>query len=128
MSSITWDNAGDRLIQRVGDQTDELGYIAHEPSTGKYVLWLKDVSDNVVGRGYYVRGDVFDSRDVALLRAASSPSAFIMHLAWMYSLRRVTELEPIADMTVSLPEKEHRPVAGMILTPQALQQAGDSRD
>jgi hypothetical protein len=127
LSSITWDNA-DRLIQRMGDQTAELGYVAHERDTHRYVLWLKDVSGNVVGRGYYVRGEVFESRDDALLRAASSPSAFIMHLVWMFSLRRVSELEPIANMTVSLSEKEQRPVEGMILTPQALQQAGDSQE
>ena len=128
MSSIIWDNGADRLIQQLDDQTDELGYVTHEPASGKYVLWLKDVRDIVVGRGYYVRGDVFDSREDALRRAASSPTAFIMHLAWMYSLRREPESEQIIDMTVSLPEKEYRPVEGMVLTPQALEQASDTSD
>ena len=41
MSSVVWD--GDNLVQRVGDDIEELGHVKFEPASNRYVLWLRDL-------------------------------------------------------------------------------------
>ena len=81
MSSITWDN--NRLIQRVGNDAGELGYVDRDENSGTYVLWLRDTSGVLDLNGGYMRGDEFGSLEEARKCAASSASAFIMHYTWM---------------------------------------------
>ena len=59
MSSITW--SGDRLIQRVGENEEELGKIAWDGNSGMFVLWLKDTCGVLGADGGYMRGDEFAS-------------------------------------------------------------------
>lgn len=87
MSSLQWD--GHRIIQSVGSKnaSAELGYVSHDKQSSKYVLWLKDFAGDFVGNpGSYVRGDSWDTLVEALEKAATCPSAFLMHLKWMRSL------------------------------------------
>lgn len=81
LSSIVWSEG--RLIQRVGNREEELGNVARDENAGVVVLWLKDTLGVLGPDGTYVRGDEFSSMDEALEKAASSPSAFLMHCLWM---------------------------------------------
>ena len=84
MSSIVWH--GNRLIQRVGNEESELGYVALDKHTRTYVLWLKDHVGVFAGKGAYVRAETWSSRDEAKEKAAASPSTFLAHLVWMRNL------------------------------------------
>ena len=84
MSSIVW--RGNRLMQRVGNEESELGYVQFEEHTRRCVLWLKDHVGAFLSKGSYVRADTWSSMDEAKVKAASSPSAFLAHLMWMKSL------------------------------------------
>ena len=89
MSTIRWQ--GDRLFQKVGNNVAELGYVALDNDSRTYVLWLKDTC-GLLGLSY-IRGDEFSSMGEAKAKAATSPSAFIMHFIWMrsFSKRQITE-------------------------------------
>lgn len=87
MSAMTW--VGDRIIQSVGENSNELGYIAYGRQSKTYVLWLKDNDGDFVGNpGQYVRGGEWPTIDEARIKAMSSPGAFLLHLKWMNSLGR----------------------------------------
>ena len=83
MSTITWQ--GDTLIQRVSSlgMQDELGYVARDDQSGKYVLWLKDTKRVFSADGAYIRGDEFASMADAKRNAASCTTATIFHRLWM---------------------------------------------
>ena len=91
MSSITWDR--EQLVQRVGNDSEELGYVSLDSNSATYVLWLKDTVGVLDLNGGYIRGDEYASMADAKSNAAASPSAFIMHYIWMRRLtkRRVIE-------------------------------------
>lgn len=91
MSSITWKEEN-RLFQHVGTHEEELGYVALDQNSKTYVLWLKDTCGVLGLNGGYIRGDEFPSMSVAKQKAASSPSAFILHYIWM---RNVVKRETI---------------------------------
>ena len=87
MSTLHWD--GHRIIQSVGSKSAsaELGYVSYDKHSKKYVLWLKDFAGDFIGNaGRYVRGDSWDTMEEALEKAATCPSAFLLHLKWMHSL------------------------------------------
>ena len=79
MSSVVWDK--DKLIQRVGDNTEELGHVRHDKNSNMYILWLK------IDTGY-IPGDSFVSMKDAKQHAASSTSALLFHYMWMVGLRK----------------------------------------
>ena len=82
MSSMTWRD--DRtIIQRAGNEAEELGYVELENDTGFYVLWLKDTCGVLDLSGGHIRGDTFSSMEDARQRATLAPSAFIMHYMWL---------------------------------------------
>ena len=81
MSSITWN--GDRIMQRIGNDAEELGYVGLDNNSGTYVLWLKDTCGVLGPHGGYIRGDEFASMPEAKDKAPLSPSASIMHYIWM---------------------------------------------
>ena len=84
MSSFVWQ--GHRIIQRVGDDSDELGHVALDASTGKYVLWLKDTGGvyfATSGKPFYMRAEEFTSLEDAIENAPDSPAANIMHMLWL---------------------------------------------
>lgn len=83
MSVIFW--RGDALIQRLSSRgmQDELGYIAPEGDSGRYVLWLKDTKGVFGVNGGYIRGDEFESISDAKQHAAGCASASIFHRLWM---------------------------------------------
>ena len=92
MSGISW--SGNRLIQRVRDHEEELGYISLEPNSGDCVLWLKDTFGVATTAGAHIRADQYSSMDVAEALALNSPSVFIWHLIWMRGvLKREAEQE-----------------------------------
>lgn len=81
--------ADDRIFQAVERNSSELGYIAPDRHSGKYVLWLKDIKGDFIGNpGHYVRGGEWTSVEDARNEAMRSPAAFLMHLKWMNSLER----------------------------------------
>lgn len=82
MSTITWKEKN-RLFQRVGTHEEELGYVALDQNSGTYVLWLKDTCGVLGLNGGYMRGDEFPSMAAAKQKAASSPSAWILHYIWV---------------------------------------------
>ena len=57
MSSVTWN--GDKIMQHVGADDAELGYISLDNASGTYVLWLKDTCGVLDLNGGYIRGDEF---------------------------------------------------------------------
>lgn len=84
MSSIVWE--GNKLIQRVGSDSDELGFVGVDESSGKYVLWLNDtigVYARKPGEPVYIRGEEFRSLEDARENALNSPAATIMHMLWL---------------------------------------------
>ena len=85
MSSVVWD--GDNLIQRVGDDIDELGHVKHDPNSNSHVLWLRDLRDVFGVNKGYVRGDSFPSMKDAKRHAATSTSAWLFHFMWLVGLR-----------------------------------------
>ena len=85
MSSVVWD--GDNLIQRVGDDIDELGHVKHDPNSNSHVLWLRDLRDVFGVNKGYVRGDSFPSMNEAKRHAATSTSAWLFHFMWLVGLR-----------------------------------------
>ena len=79
--------AGDQITQSFKENSSELGYIAYDRHSEKYVLWLKDIKGDFIGNpGQYVRGGEWESLEDARNEAMSSPAAFLMHLKWMNSL------------------------------------------
>ena len=89
MSSVLWD--GDNLIQKLGQEVEQLGHVRLDENAGTYVLWLKDTR-GVFGPGNtYVRGDTFPSVKDAIRRAASSVSASLFHYMWLVGLRDCSE-------------------------------------
>ncbi len=90
MSSITW--KGNRLIQHVGGHDEELGYVKCDEDSEKCFLWLKDTCGVLGLNGGHIRGDEFPSMSAAKQKAASSPSASILHYIWM---RNVVKRETI---------------------------------
>ena len=86
MSGITW--SGNRLIQRVGQESEELGYVELEGDSGTAVLWLKDTCSVLGLNGGVIRGDAFASMADAKKNAASSPCAFIMHWIWLRAVAK----------------------------------------
>ena len=81
MSSITW--SGNQLIQRVGKSEGELGKVAWDGNSETAVLWLKDTGGVLGAQDAYIRADEFASMCDAKEKAASAPSAFIVHCLWM---------------------------------------------
>ena len=81
MSSITWKE--NRLFQHVGNHHEELGYVKYDENSKNYVLWLNDTCGVLGLNGGPIRGDEFPSMEAAKQKAASSPSAFILHYLWM---------------------------------------------
>lgn len=81
MSSITW--SGDRLIQRVGKNEEELGKVTWDGGSEMFVLWLKDTCGVLGVDGGYMRGDEFASMADAKEKAAFTVSASIMHWIWI---------------------------------------------
>ena len=71
------------LMQRIGNRTDELGYIDWDPNSESCVLWLKDTCGVLGLRGGYIRGESFESEQYAMDNAMSSPSASVMHFLWI---------------------------------------------
>ena len=59
MSSIHL--SGNRLTQRTRGYEEELGYIELEPSSGRWVLWLKNTFDVANTAGAYIRADEYPS-------------------------------------------------------------------
>ena len=53
--------SGNRLIQRVRDGEEELGYIELEPNSESCVLWLKDTFGVASTAGAYIRADEYPS-------------------------------------------------------------------
>lgn len=90
MSSITW--KGNHLIQHAGEHDEELGYVKCGENSEKCFLWLKDTCGVLGSNGGHIRGDEFPSMAAAKQKAASSPSAFILHYIWM---RNVVKRETI---------------------------------
>ena len=85
MSTLVWDQ--DNLIQKVGDNIEELGHVKRDHNSDTYVLWLKDLGDTFgVNRGY-IRGDSYPTMKDAKQLAASSVSARLFHHMWLVSLR-----------------------------------------
>ena len=84
MSSIIWD--GNRLIQKMGGEETELGYIGFDENTETYALWLKDHNGAFVAKGSYIRGDTWNTLAEAKEKAAGCSSAFLTHLMWIKSL------------------------------------------
>lgn len=95
MSTITWQ--GDTLIQRVSSlgMQDELGYVARDDHSGKYILWLKDTKRVFGPNGGYIPGDEFASMADAKQHAAGCATARIFHHLWMARQ---------AELPVSVPE------------------------
>ena len=93
MSSIHL--SGNRLVQRIRDREEELGYIELEPSSGNCVLWLKDTFGVAITAGSYIRADEYPSLEVAKSKALTAPSVvLIWHLIWMRGvLKREAEKE-----------------------------------
>ena len=81
MSTIVW--SGNQLLQAVGNRQEQLGKVDWEESSNSWVLWLKDTCRVLGHEGGHIRGDEFASSEEAREKAASSPSAFIMHWIWM---------------------------------------------
>lgn len=81
VSGVGW--SGNRLIQKVRGREEELGYISLEPTSGKYVLWLKDAFGVATTAGAYIRGEEYPSVDVARAQALDAQLVFIWHLIWM---------------------------------------------
>ena len=79
MSAVFWDK--DRLIQRVGSNREELGYVRHDENSNQVVLWLKDTRGGS-NKGY-IRGDSFPSMQDAKQNAAVSTSAQLFHYLWL---------------------------------------------
>ena len=110
MSAVLWD--GDNLIQKVGQNTEELGHVKLDKHSDEYVLWLKDTR-NVFGPGnIYVRGDTFSSMKDAKQHAAMSVSAWLFHYMWLVGLQESAEpsdgtiAQAIADAKDGKPLKE----------------------
>ncbi len=110
MSSVIWD--GDNLIQKVGQDVEQLGHVKLDENAGVCVLWLKDTR-GVFGPGNtYIRGDTFPSMKDAKQRAASSVSAGVFHYMWLVGLRDSQErsdsgiAQAIADAEDGKPLKE----------------------
>ena len=95
MSSINWN--GNRVMQRVGNDAEELGYVDLDSNSGTYVLWLKDTCGVLDLSGGYIRGDEFESMSDAKNEAASSPSAFIMHYIWLRRATRNRAIEAVDE-------------------------------
>lgn len=93
MSSILW--RGNNLFQRLRGEEAHLGHVAFDDNSQTYVLWLKDPGD-IVGIPF-VRGDAFSTMEEAKARAATCPTAFLMHLIWMHQLRRDDDREEESD-------------------------------
>lgn len=109
MSSIT--RQGDRLIQKAGNDVEELGHVDFDQKTNTYVLWLKDTCGVLGPNDGYIRGDEFASKEVAKNKTLSSPSALIMHHIWM---RRSTKSQAMRalndnweDIFTSIKQKTH---------------------
>ena len=110
MSSVLWD--GDNLIQKLGQEIEQLGHVKLDESADEYVLWLKDTR-GVFGPGNtYVGCDRFPSMNDAKRRAASSVSASLFHYMWLVGLRDGGEwpdsaiAQAIADTKDGKPLKE----------------------
>ena len=87
MGSLQWE--GNRIIQSVGskDASAELGYVAYDEHSKKYVLWLKDFAGDFIGNpGHYVRGESWNTMEEAFEKAAGCSTAFLLHMKWMHSL------------------------------------------
>ena len=95
MSSITWE--GNRLIQHVGKYDEELGCVECDENSEKCFLWLKDTCGVLGSNSGYIRGDEFPSMAVAKEKAASSPSAFILHYIWMRNVVKRETLRAFDD-------------------------------
>ena len=95
MSAITWQE--NRLIQHVGTHDEELGYVDFDENSGTYVLWLKDTCGVLDLNGGYIRGDEFPSMTAAKQKAASSPSASILHYIWMRNVVKRETIQALDD-------------------------------
>ena len=110
MSAVLWD--GDNLIQKVGQNTEELGHVKLDEHSNEYVLWLKDTRNVFGSDNTYVRGDTFPSMNDAKERAASSRSAWLFHYMWLIGLQDSaassdgTIAQAIADAKDGKPLKE----------------------
>lgn len=95
MSSIHL--SGNRLTQRVRDCEEEFGYIELEPSSDKYVLWLKDTFGVATTTGAYIRADEYPSLEVAKSKVLAAPSVFIWHLIWMRGVLKHEAAQELED-------------------------------
>ena len=85
MGSVIWD--ANNLIQKVGENLEELGHVKYDEHSNTHVLWLRDSRDVFGVNKGYVRGDSFPSMGEAKLHAASSTSARLFHFMWLVGLR-----------------------------------------
>ena len=85
MSSVVWH--GDHLIQKVGVNVEELGYIRYDKESNGFVLWLRDTRGVFGGKHLVIRGDTFPTMADAKRKAASTVSARLFHHMWMVGLR-----------------------------------------
>ena len=71
------------MVQSNENMVEELGYVALDPASGKYVLWLKDIYQLFTGGGKYIRGVEFGSMREAKREAAGSTVAILFHMMWL---------------------------------------------
>ncbi len=75
---------GNRVIQKVGGEEGELGYIKKDESTGKYVFWVKNHVGVFLGnQSSYDRGDEWPTLEEAKEKVLTSVSANLAHWSWM---------------------------------------------
>lgn len=105
MSAITWQD--NRLMQRVGDDEAELGYIGTPTAAvavathkGPFVLWLRGP---LHAPGSYLRGEEWPSLREARQEAARSLTAQLAHLAWMASKRKTCTTQPTLGLAPPVP-------------------------
>ena len=117
MSSVIW--RGNRIIQRAGDNSEELGRVQLDASTGRYVLWLKDtvgVYYAEPGKPFYMRAEEFMSVKEARENAPDSPAASIMHMLWLReAIQRVVRKEIEENWDLISPELDKGASKGAVL-------------
>lgn len=86
MSIMYWQ--GNKIIQGVGDESSELGYVGFDDNTKTYVLWLKDHEGLFIGAGSYIRGDEWSTEAEAKGKATLSVSARLAHFIWMKQISK----------------------------------------
>ena len=94
MSSIRL--SGNRIVQRLRGNEEELGRIELDPNSQTYVLWLRDTFGVANTAGALIRADEYPSLDDAKAKVLQAPSVFIWHCVWMRSVVK-HEAERVLD-------------------------------